>query len=382
MTILDRYLLRRFVENFLICFLSLIGLWIVIEFSTNLDEFLRCGRKSGGVGSVVAHYYGYKAIGIFDQLAGMLAMVAAMFTAAWIQRHNELTALMAAGVPRIRVLRPILVAAGVVILLAAVNREVLIPRLRHEISRRPQDLIGDRPQAFDSCCDNETDVVFSGKNAYSDQQRIEAPEFRMPLTLRDYGRQITAENAYYCRPLNGRPGGYRLDNVREPKNLGGRPSLRLNGRPVLITPRDAAWLKPNQCFLVSNLDFDQIYGDAEMRTTMRTLSSTAQMIRDLRNPSQEFDAATRVAIHARIVHPLLDLTLLFLGLPLIVTGESRHMFLAIGLCMAVTSTFVAVTIGMQFLGGHSVMISPALSAWGPLILFVPVATGLAESLWR
>ena len=183
MTIIDRYLLRRFVQNFLICFSSLMGLWIVIELSTNLDEFTRCGGKSGGVVFLAADYYGYKALGIFDQLAGMLAMVAAMFTISWIQRHNEMTALMALGVPRIRIVRPILIAASAVILLAAANRELLIPRFRSEISRRPQDLIGDRPQAFDSCCDNETDVILSGKNAYGDRQRIEEPELRMPLTF-------------------------------------------------------------------------------------------------------------------------------------------------------------------------------------------------------
>ena len=110
MTIIDRYLLRRFVQNFLICFSSLMGLWIVIELSTNLDEFTRCGGKSGGVVFLAADYYGYKALGIFDQLAGMLAMVAAMFTISWIQRHNEMTALMALGVPRIRIVRPILIA--------------------------------------------------------------------------------------------------------------------------------------------------------------------------------------------------------------------------------------------------------------------------------
>ena len=80
--------------------------------------------------------------------------------------------------------------------------------------------------------------------------------------------------------------------------------------------------------------------------------------------------------------PCSTLLLLFLGLPLIITRESRNMFIAMGLCMAVTSAFVAVVIGMQFLGGHSMIRPAALAAWGPLILFVPAATGLAESLWR
>ena len=69
-----------------------------------------------------------------------------MFTVAWIQRHNEMTALMAAGVSRIRVIKPLIIAAVSICLLAAINREVLIPRFREELTRKPQDLIGDHGQ--------------------------------------------------------------------------------------------------------------------------------------------------------------------------------------------------------------------------------------------
>ena len=47
MYIIDRYLLRHFVQTFVICFLSLMGLWVVIEVTTNLQEFIRCGRTIG-----------------------------------------------------------------------------------------------------------------------------------------------------------------------------------------------------------------------------------------------------------------------------------------------------------------------------------------------
>ena len=44
MTIIDRYLLRQFLQTFLICYLSLTGLYIVFDAFTNLEDFLRCGR--------------------------------------------------------------------------------------------------------------------------------------------------------------------------------------------------------------------------------------------------------------------------------------------------------------------------------------------------
>ena len=106
-----------------------------------------------------------------------------MFTVSWIQRHNEMTALMAAGVSRFRVLLPIIVAVAVVSLLSAANREILMPRYRHELSRGSKDPSGNKPQSLGSRYDGRTNVVLGGKNTFADEQRIEEPSFRMPPEL-------------------------------------------------------------------------------------------------------------------------------------------------------------------------------------------------------
>ena len=147
---------------------------------------------------------------------------------------------------------------------------------------------------------------------------------------------------------------------------------------MLITPQDAPeWLKPDQCFLVSGVDFDLLSGSS----TFKQLSSTPQLIAALRNPSLGFQPDVRVAIHARIVQPLLDMTLLFLGLPLVVTRESRNVFLAMGLCVAVTTAFTLAVIGLQQLGAIY-LIDPVVAVWAPLMIFVPPAVGMAELLWK
>jgi lipopolysaccharide export system permease protein len=384
MFVIDRYLLRQFVQTFVICFLSLTGLYIVVDLFTNMDQFVRCGHKTGNVVSFIAQYYGYHTILFFNRTSGMLTLVSAMFTVAWIQRHNEMTALMASGVSRIRVLVPIILAVAVVSLLSAANRELVIPRYRNEMSRRPQDPLGDMPQGLSSRYDYKTDVVLRGKNTYAEHLRIEEPNFLLPAMLADYGKQVIAENAYYVPPQGDHPGGYRFEGVREPKNLDTRPSLPLNekmDKAVLITPRDAPqWLKPGQCFICSDVDFEQLNGD-EGAQTFKELSSTTRLIASLRNPSLGYGADVRVAIHLRIVQPLLDMTLLFLGLPLVVTRENRNVFLAMGLSMALTVAFMLTAMGLQKLGEIE-LIDPALAAWAPLMIFVPLAAGIADPLWK
>ena len=141
MRIIDRYMLQQFLKTFVICYLSLTGLYIVFDAFTNLDEFLRCSEQAGGLFQLMSTFYGYKAILFFDRTAGLLILVSAMFTVSWIQRHNEMTALLAAGIPRVRVVTPLIVASVVIVLAAAGNREVVIPRFRDEMARTPNDPI-------------------------------------------------------------------------------------------------------------------------------------------------------------------------------------------------------------------------------------------------
>ena len=105
------------------------------------------------------------------------------------------------------------------------------------------------------------------------------------------------------------------------------------------------------------------------------------MIRALKNRSIYFSPNVRVKIHSRILQPLLDLTLLLLGLPLVAARDNRNVFLAIGICMGLVALFFIVAIACQQLGA-SCLISPALAAWAPLMIFVPAAVGMSSAMWE
>jgi len=378
MGIIDRYLLRQFLQAFLICLLSLTGLYIVIDAFTNLEEFLRCTEHGASLLPLMGKHYAYQSIVFFDRTSSLLVMIAAMFTVAWIRRHNELTALMSAGISRVRVVAPVIVAAIAITLLAAANRELVIPHFREELTRKSTDLLGDVPQEVQPTYDNETGIRLHGNNAFRNEKRIAKPNFILPPALDHYGKHLAAENARYLPAEGGRPSGYLLDGVTRPKDLDQHPSLSLDDRPVLITPAGAPeWLEPGQCFVASNVTFDQLSGGQQLKQ----FSSTAQLIEGLRNPSLGFGADVRVAIHSRMVQPVLDVTLLFLGLPLVLRQRDRNVFVAIGLCAVLVSGFLGVVMAFQHLG-RIYLIDAALAAWLPLMIFVPVAVGMADSMRR
>ena len=58
---------------------------------------------------------------------------------------------------------------------------------------------------------------------------------------------------------------------------------------------------------------------------------------------------------------------------------TRNLFVSVGLCVLLVIAFMLVVVGCHHLGAHSTL-NPALAAWAPLLIFVPVALGLAEPL--
>jgi lipopolysaccharide export system permease protein len=374
MLIIDRYLLRQFLQTFLICFCSLTGLYIVIDGFANLEEFISYGHKQGGLLKVMGEYYSFRTLSFFDAMSHILTLIAAMFTVTWIQRHNELTALEAAGLPKSRIIRPVIAAAIAISLVRAANREVAIPAVREHLSYNAQDLGGKNGKALVPRYDNETDILLggSGSKTYVNTQRIHRPDFYLPPGLDRYGMRVVAEDAYYRPPADGRPGGYLFQKVEQPRGIDVQPSLSLAGRPVVLTPHDTPWLKPGECFVVSNVSFEHLASGS----AWRQFSSTADLIRGLSNRSLDFGADERLAIHSRLVQPILDLTLLFLGLPLVLSRSNRNVFFAIGLCLALVVAFMLVVIGCQYLGS-SYWLEPATAAWLPLMIFVPCAVALS-----
>jgi lipopolysaccharide export system permease protein len=389
MGILDRYLLRQFLRVFVVCFCSLTGLFVVFDAFSNLDDFLGYASKYGDVLTVLLEYYGYRSIALFDRMSGVLALTAAMFTLTWFQRFNELTAISAAGIPHRRIIAPIVWAAVGISLLAAASRELVIPLVRDQLGRNAKDLAGDLAQEMRPRFDNQTEVLIRGYRTYANELRINKPDLLLPEDLSAYGRKLAAEDAYYLAPRKGlvaegstsrlasapRPGGYLLRQVSLPKNLAERTSLARNGQTILYFPGDTPWLEPDECFVASDVDFEQLTGGY----TFRNFSSTATLIRGLHNRGLDFGADVRVTIHSRMVQPLLDVALLFLGLPLVMTQAGRNVFLSIAQCVVVVTAFMLVVFGSRYLGGVY-LLDPALSAWLPLMIFVPAGVYISEPL--
>ncbi len=370
MTILDRYLLFSFLRIFVVCFLSFAGLYVVIHLFSNLDELSALSKESSWPELMWAFYWPRMAE-LFDKTAPVMALVAGIFSVHLLQRNRELTAIEAGGITKFRALRSVLLAGVVVIGLTVVNREMLLHTFKDRLVRTPQNWHDRGKVKMSIYEDPGTGLKVRGNEFLIGEKKITSSEIQIPASISRDLYSLRSGWAMIVDATDYRPAGLFLHQVTKPAAIQEVPSVVVDGQPLIFTPRDFQWLKQGQCFVALELDPDEIaYGKqlAQYRTT-------PEMIAALRRPRTWYanGASAEVAVHVRLLKPLLDLTLLLIGLPMIVGGGERNIFVSAGLGFLVVGGVFAVNFGCQVLGTAHLLEPAALAAWLPLIIFVPVA---------
>lgn len=369
MTRIDRYILFLYIRVFLICFMTISGLLIVAHVFTNLDELIQYGRLRGDFVRAMAEYYGPITLSIFDRSCGLLTLLSAMFVIAWLYRTNELTALMAAGISKERIIRPIVLMSIVAIAAATVSRETLIPKWSHILTKNPQDLQGtERLIPIRPTEDMEMGVLIAGRTLNTNAQSILSPVFKFRGPSTAVTDQLSGMNAFYMPADANHPAGFRVDSVANLSSFAGKSSVRHEGVDYLMLPSDNPWLAPDQIFIPSKIEYDMLRGGSA-----KQFASTSDLIWRLRHQSEYYGDDLKLMVHARFLQPLLDFTQLILGLPLILSTRNRNVVtLCVG-CVLTFGLFFAVSAGLGSLGTGSTLLSPDMAAWGPLLIFGPIA---------
>jgi lipopolysaccharide export system permease protein len=356
--IFDRYLIQIFIRSFLICFISMVGLYIVIDAFSNLDEF---SERSHGVSllTTMGGYYAYRVSLFFDQLAGVITTISAMFTFSWIQRTNELMPLLAAGVPVRRVVAPVFIAAMVISGLAIVNQEMVIPRIAAELVKRPDD---DSVRTVKGhYAHDPRGILFNGDECNRQEQKV-LPAFvtLQPKKLVGSLLDLRAREAEYVAPGQGEPsGGWILRDVTPAK---------FQCSEKVLQPLDAG-----NYFLHTTITFDHLL----RKQAWFQFSSTRELIDELRRGHDAPPAEMAVLLHTRLTRPLATLTLLFLCLPFVLSGTDRRMVSLVGLSLVVSLAFQMFSQLCHRMGDLE-FVGPPLAAWLPVLVFGTLAVGLYD----
>ena len=370
MTIVDRYLLMLFFKIFLICFVSFTGLFVVIHLFTNLDELAEAGEQNRGLLNMVVEFYGPRALDIFCRTAGILVLISAIFSLSMMQRRREMTAIEAAGIPKLRLVRPVFVAALIVLSVAVVCREWWIPQVKDRLVRTAENWqnTGSVPMNFQK--DAATGILIRGDQLVIDKEMIGNPDVQIPVYLDENLANIRAEWGVISPATRRRPAGLLLQNVSSPENMLEVASVRdIDGNVLVFSPRDFPWLKPTQCYVACDLDVQEMAFGKQLSA----YATVKELMAALRKPRLWFGHRQQVQVHARILQPLLDMTIVLLGLPLVISKSDRNIFTAAGLCLLVVIAVQLTVLGCHSLGTYSLIRPAVLAAWLPVIVFLPLA---------
>jgi lipopolysaccharide export system permease protein len=376
MKILDRYVLRMFLYNYLISFMVLIGMYIVLDMVFNFDELVE-HKENVQISNVqiiqhIATYYFYQTFLIFVHLSGIIPVVAAAFTLIRLSRFNELSAILAAGIPLLRVAAPIIIASVVLQGLLAVDQELIIPNIIPHLVKQHDDVVADsggKTFPIQAMQDERKGLIFAGR--YNPMLNGTATMTVVDVIERDNeGRtigHITADRAEWD------------DQARRWKLTNGRRSV-----PAAVAPRDHRNIERRVNEYKSNVTPDEIslYHSGEYVNFL-----SLRRIEQLLSRPQIYGTIDLLRVkHFRLLQLVMNVLMVLVAIPCVLVRDPSRLKLSImtclilvGLCMV--SYFVAYQIAGNPRGGPEWQDRwPVMVALGPLLIFGLLAVVLLDRL--
>ncbi len=393
---LDRYVLLAFLKNYLISLLVLVGFYVVMDMVFNFDEFTHhsAGASVWSIASAIAGYYFFQSFFVYAQLAGIIPVLAAAFTLMRMSRFNELTALLAAGVPLLRVAAPIILAAVALnLLIQPVNQELIIPALVEQITRDHDEVFetpGGHAFAVRALPDGEGGIFDAVRFHPATPQQPAWVEI-LTVVIRDLegniDRMVTASRADWdpAAGLWRLTDGLVVEDVAIPSRLDVASLLETDAGSLRLSPA-----KPIET-LESTIDpFEiELFRSADIGVgaggSYFDLLSTRQMNELLERPRQYASADLLRAKHTRLALHVMNIVLILLAIPAVLTREPGNLRRAAARTLLLVGTAMATIFVCQLLAKEPPSAElasrwPAWMAWAPVMIFGPTAVLLLDRL--
>ncbi len=368
MTLVDRYVFWLFAKVFAICFASIAGLFVVIHLFTNFDDLLRIPDRNSELPGLLASFYGPRLLDFFDRSACVLTLIAASFALAMMQRNRELIAIESAGICRQRLLRPVLAAALIVGAIAVWNRENWIPQYREQLVRTVQTWKDDKQKLTYFQKDHRTGLLIKGNSLDLKNNVMEDPIVQIPLHVSRSVNRIAGRSGIFFPASPERAAGLLVQQMDDMKL--GRDALDLSDgeRTIVYFPENNAWLQSGQCYVVTSLTAE----DLAFGERLSEYASLSELVQGSSRPAQWYSRGARIAIHNRLVRPLLEFALLVIALPLVLSQSENHLWRAVLAALSVIIGCQGLVYLTTTLGTMGWIPSAALAAWFPLFVMLPL----------
>jgi lipopolysaccharide export system permease protein len=387
MRILDRYIIKAFLTNYLLALGVMVGMYVLLDLIVHFENFAKGAAPTGTAAALVAgaepastqgdasangssalgilgdmiDYYSFQSLLIFQQVSGAIPLLAAGFTMVRMTRHHELTAMLASGVSLYRVAAPIVLVSVGFAAMTVVNQESIIsqPFVIEKLLRKPDQLNQTTSRAdmvnFVRDADNsllsahEYDPV---KKQLKDVFIVQRDETGTPIG------HIVADSATWEVP----PGGVREEwvmrgvNEEDDRN---EPDVRQRVViPKLPLRTYSTGMTPAQLDLIFQKKAVDFLSSSQVHELVKF------------SPDVNKPMLNKI-MHLRFTQPLMNLVMLLIGIPFLLTREPNRLVVNMIYCTIVSGLVFVATFVLFQMGGTQM--DPLLAAWLPVLIFGPFA---------
>lgn len=387
MRILDRYIVRQFLLNTFIVSFVLLGLFVLVDFIIDVDEFLKAGRSwaearhseptglqvTGMTLYAIVDHYTPTAILLYVYFCGLFVVAGMAFTLANLIRTRELVAMVTGGISMYRIALPILLAGFVVIAVSLPVQEYIVPHLAPKLARSKSQIKYGTLRTF------PVHLVPDGQGnllsaATFDINQKEPTLEGINIIERDADtgaavRRIQAESGWWDASRHGWEftQGYALPVPPSGEGLGIAGAISA-GLPLGGEIEDVP-------FYPTSISPDVLL--AKREAIYVRLMSMTDLLRLRANPAADQAQISQV-LWSRFSMLVVNVLILVMALPLFLLREPGNMLIQAAKAAALTmGAWGAALVILQVGGiGAATTINPVTAAWLPVVLYLPLSAGM------
>ncbi len=349
MRLLDRYVLRQFLQAYLYCIISFISIWLIFDLSESISNILEQRLPPGRI----AQYYLLQAPQIIVVLLPVSLLLALLFSLGKMSRANEIVSMLAAGISVPRILLPLFAAGLVSTVVSGVLNYSLAPQAENvrrdflDAAPSRRDQVGLRAQIFRNRSDHRTWFIQHykpGGNEFSSLQILQQD------AQDNIVRAYFATRAFY-RPET-REWELQLGKKVEYDEAGS-----ITGEEVFPSLLLREW---------SETPFRLM--SAHLKAESLSVPELRQYLRFNADFPQPLLAPYRTHLHYRFALPWSCLIVVFIAGPLAIGFSRRGVLSSVG--AAILLVFAMNFLGFFFLAlGEGHRIPAWTAAWAPNVIF-------------
>lgn len=351
MKILDRYLIKQFLQTIFFGIIALILIFVVIDMMENLDDFIDQNVPL----DIVLHYYFVFTPEIIRLITPIAVLFGALFTAGKSANLSELTAIKASGVSLFRFMLPFILTTVVICCFSIIFSGYLVPMANKTKINIEMNYL-------------KRGISFTGSNIFFQDTRTKIVSISFFDITQNMAHTISIQD-------------FNKDDLTKMVS-------RLDARSLVYDTLKKIWIakdvvKRNFGRINQKAEYFTEYNLTDVNFSPEDLLTKQQKpeemnLNELRNfiinqqRSGNDPTNTMIEYHSRFAFAAASLIVIFFGLPISANKRKGGLAVNVGINILVTFIYlVFMKISQAF--GKNGAIDPVLTAWLANIIFMAAA---------